>query len=380
MGIQRTVFSVGGKIPEYGDWENMAILYYNDQGSVDMHTAHQYSTFARDGENGTKEIMLPGYKFGHVRIVFPRKKTNLIITYSWTDTRKACKSLTDIADIVTCTDRSNLNSKCTVKCKVGFAPSPILYRLAKDEIKKKLPLMSTTCRGNGFQSPDWFPKISIQSSFDVLSGFDGSLPIQKFPIQIVEPGVKEWYRAILIYPEIVVDFRKEELMNSHKCLSLENLADCFGGKSRFVTHWIDSCDYPIDYLLELFGEDGDSGIDPDTIPAPTKLTLKDQIRKMDSEAKLQLFMKLFFEQREGHFHHFTGIGQTCNARSEVGNEWKPHWSSNICELLKVKLSDGKTTYEYKYKCASFRGRGRRGECIICRHGKNKLCQTPKASG
>nr|XP_039251467.1 uncharacterized protein LOC120328947 [Styela clava]XP_039251468.1 uncharacterized protein LOC120328947 [Styela clava] len=234
--------SVGGKIPEYGDWENMAILYYNDQGSVDMHTAHQYSTFARDGENGTKEIMLPGYKFGHVRIVFPRKKTNLIITYSWTDTREMV-----------------------------------------------------------FSRQTGFLKFQFNQASIVLSGFDGSLPIQKFPIQIVEPGVKEWYRAILIYPEIVVDFRKEELMNSHKCLSLENLADCFEGKSRFVTHWIDSCDYPIDYLLELFGEDGDSGIDPDTIPAPTKLTLKDQIRKMDSEAKLQLFMKLFLSNGKDIF-------------------------------------------------------------------------------
>ncbi|XP_039251363.2 uncharacterized protein LOC120328874 [Styela clava] len=411
--------SFGGRISEYGDWENMAILYYNDQGSVNVHTDHQYRTFARDGENGTKEIMLPGYKFGHVRIVFPRKKTNFTISYSWTTTRKACKSLNDIADIVTCTDKSNLNSNCTVKCKVGFAPSPILYREAKDEIKKKLPLMSTTCRGNGFQPPDWFPKISIQSSFDMDSFIYTytDIPIPTFPIQILEPGVKEWYRAILISPEIVGDFWKEELLNSRECVGLENIADvCFGGKSTLMSSWFNGCDYPIDYLLELFGEDGDTGIDPDTIPAPTKLTRRDRILQMDSKAKLQLLIKLI-EQRGRFFEYVIGIGQdscvvdeyedlynvlltpvtTSNIdsiwdefRGQVNNKCYPsvvaieymipQSTSKICELVKVKLSGGKTTYDYKYKCASFRGPGRRGECIISRHGKNKLCRTLKASG
>nr|XP_039251356.1 uncharacterized protein LOC120328872 isoform X1 [Styela clava]XP_039251358.1 uncharacterized protein LOC120328872 isoform X1 [Styela clava] len=417
--------SIGGRISEYGDWENMAILYYNDQGSVNVYTDHQYRTFTRDGENGTKEIMLPGYKFGHLRIVFPRKKTNFTISYWWTDTRGPCKPLTDIADIVTCTDRRRVNSNCTVRCKAGLAPSPILYNLAKDEMRRKLPLMSTTCRGNGFQPPDWFPKISTtyyRMSFDMQPFFHGFIPPQLIPVQRVEPEVEEWYRAIMIHPTMV-DIWGEDPMNSHKCVSLENIADvCFGAaRPRMVTDgivnsWVDSCNYPIDYILELFGEDGDTGTDPDTIPLPTKLTPKDRILQMDSEAKLQLLMKLI-KQRERYFKYVTAreenpcvvneyedlyntlrkqvttskvdsiwdefrgqVDDKCNQKLNMDTGRKPHCSSNICELVKVKLSGGKTTYKYKYKCASFRGPRRRGECIICRHGKNKLCQTPKASG
>nr|XP_039251361.1 uncharacterized protein LOC120328873 isoform X1 [Styela clava] len=415
--------SVGGRISENGTWKNMVIFQYNDQGSFDTYADHQYRTFARDGEYGTKDIMVPGYKFGHVRIVFPRKKTNLAISYSWTDTRKACKSLTDIADIVTCTDRRKVNSKCTLKCKTGSAPSPILYKLAGDGIKKKLPLMSTTCRGNGFQPPDWFPNISSTYYQTIVDGnFRRFIKRQLLPTLRVEPEVEEWYRAILIHPT-VLEFSYEDSMNSHKCVSLENIADvCFWAEPRFVTDgivnsWVDSCDYPIDYILKLFGEDGDTGIDPDTIPVPTKLTPKDRILQMDSEeAKLQLLWKLI-EQREMYFKCVTESGQDCIideyedlynvlrkqvTTSKVDSIWdefsgqvmnkcypthgiesgrrKPHCSSNICELVKVKLSGGKTSYKYKYKCASFRGRGRRGACIICRHGKNKLCETPKASG
>nr|XP_039264147.1 uncharacterized protein LOC120339968 [Styela clava] len=411
--------SIGGRISKYGDWKNMVLLYYNYQGLIDMDIDHEYRTFTRDGKNGTKEILLSGYKFDHLRIVFPRQQTNFTITYSWTNYRKACKPLPDIVDIVTCTKRKKVNSVCTVKCKTGFAPSPILYERANDEIKTKLPLMSTTCRGNGFEPPDWFPKIAstyYELSFKALPCIASFIPTQMIPIQIVAPEVKEWYHAVLIKPNFD-DMWKEDVINSHKCVDLENIADaCFRADPIFVTDGImnfrlDKCHYPNEYVLELFGEDGDTGVDPDTIPIPTQPTPKDRIQQMDSEAKLHLLLKVI-EQRETYTKYLPSETEspcivdeyedlynvlrkqaTTSKIDNIWNEfkeyadkkcfkvlsagWRPHCSYNICEMVELKLIRGGTAHEYKYKCASFKEPGRRGECIICRHGKNKLCQTLK---
>nr|XP_039256750.1 uncharacterized protein LOC120333396 [Styela clava] len=309
---QKSLIYIGGKKYRTSSWNNF-IAMYGATNDIQYTTKHSYNEYLQDLKNGTIRIILPGYEFSFYRIVFSKKSSVFTLKYSEKKSVR-CKSLdATVVNVESCTDANKINSKCKVKCTDGLAPSPYLYQNDVNFSKSEsvLPNIMTKCKGNGFNPPSWDPDITIA---DFKPVFDEQIQLHEFsinlpplpdhpfsPPDIAANNIRTHAAYMPGWPD-VPDFDTEISMvyasnipDPRKCVNLKLVADiCFNDASIYDLYLgrISTCNYPVDYLLELFGENQGEGIDPDTLPIPAPKSFTEKLQELDQNEKAAFLFKL----------------------------------------------------------------------------------------
>ncbi|XP_077974165.1 uncharacterized protein LOC120333405 isoform X1 [Styela clava] len=420
---QKSWMSIGGKKYRKSSWNNFVAIY-GETDDIQYTTKYSYNEYLQDLNNGTIRIILPGYEFTFFRIVFPENKSAFTLKYS---TKKSvrCKRLdATVVDIVSCTNANKINSKCKVKCTKGLAPSPYLYQNDVNFPKSEsvLPYMMTKCKGNGFNPPSWDHDITI-ADFEPFFAEDMINPIilpvdSFFPSDVTANNIKNNRSDIPGWMD-VLEFDTENpalpelnIPDRHKCVDLKIVADiCFhnaGIVDMFLGH-ISACNYPVDYLLELFGENQGEGIDPDTLPTPAPKTFNEKLQELDQNEKAAFLFKLSeFDPTWIDIKCWKNLTetllqqlkrQTRNVKSrEITNAVNQLWGSYLqylyeeCDLGVLLQTAGKSNCltdsrlcgwskaknDYLYSCADFSTAKRKFECLGCRNPKPGTCTRTKS--
>nr|XP_039273664.1 uncharacterized protein LOC120347671 isoform X1 [Styela clava] len=420
---QKSWMSIGGKKYRKSSWNNFVAIY-GETDDIQYTTKYSYNEHLQDLKNGTIRIILPGYEFTFFRIVFPENKSAFTLKYS---TKKSvrCKRLdATVVDIVSCTNANKINSKCKVKCTKGFAPSPYLYQNDVNFPKSEsvLPYMMTKCKGNGFNPPSWDHDITI-ADFEPFFAEDMINPIilpvdSFFPSDVTANNIKNNRSDIPGWMD-VLEFDTENpalpelnIPDRHKCVDLKIVADiCFHNAwivDMFLGH-ISACNYPVDYLLELFGENQGEGIDPDTLPTPAPKTFNEKLQELDQNEKAAFLFKLSeFDPTWIDIKCWKNLTetllqqlkrQTRNVKSrEITNAVNQLWGSYLqylyeeCDLGVLLQTAGKSNCltdsrlcgwskaknDYLYSCADFSTAKRKFECLGCRNPKPGTCTRTKS--